>query len=84
MNLSSSPSKLKYKPNKKPEQKQVSCLAHSLTMKMNAICSSETLVDFQWTTWHYIPEDSIPDNQMMNISLFLWCLKVYSHYEKSS
>jgi hypothetical protein len=24
---------------------------------MEATCSSETSVDFQWTTWHYIPED---------------------------
>jgi hypothetical protein len=24
---------------------------------MEALCSSETSVDFQWTTWHYIPED---------------------------
>jgi hypothetical protein len=25
---------------------------------MEAICSSKMLVDFQQTTWHYIPEDS--------------------------
>jgi hypothetical protein len=24
---------------------------------MEAICSSETSVDTQWTTWRYIPED---------------------------
>jgi hypothetical protein len=36
---------------------QVSCLAYS-TMKMEAICSSETSVDFQRTTRRYIPEDS--------------------------
>jgi hypothetical protein len=29
---------------------------------MEAICSSETSVDFQWTTWRYIPEDSIIHN----------------------
>jgi hypothetical protein len=34
----------------------VSCLAYSSTLKMEATCSYETLVDFQWTTWHYIPE----------------------------
>jgi hypothetical protein len=26
------------------------------TLEMEAICSSETSVDTQWTTWHYIPE----------------------------
>jgi hypothetical protein len=35
----------------------VSCSAYS-TLKMQAICSSETSADFQRTTWHYIPEDS--------------------------
>jgi hypothetical protein len=35
----------------------VSCLAYSVTLKMEATCSSKTLVDFQRTTWHYIPED---------------------------
>jgi hypothetical protein len=30
---------------------------------MEAICFSETPVDFQRTTWHYIPEDSILHNR---------------------
>jgi hypothetical protein len=30
----------------------------SSTLKMETICSSETSVDFQQTTWRYIPEDS--------------------------
>jgi hypothetical protein len=30
----------------------------SLTLKMEAICFSEMLVDTQWTTQRYIPEDS--------------------------
>jgi hypothetical protein len=29
---------------------------------MEAICSFETLVDFQRTTWYYIPEDSTLHN----------------------
>jgi hypothetical protein len=29
---------------------------------MEAICSSETSVDFQQTTWRYIPEDNTLDN----------------------
>jgi hypothetical protein len=28
----------------------------STSLKMDAICSSETSVDTQWTTWRYIPE----------------------------
>jgi hypothetical protein len=37
----------------------VSCSAYSSTLKMEAICSSETSVDFQRTTLRYIPEDCI-------------------------
>jgi hypothetical protein len=33
----------------------VSCSAYSSTMKIEATCFSETSVDFQWTTRHYIP-----------------------------
>jgi hypothetical protein len=35
-----------------------SCSAYSSTLKMEAICSSETSVEFQPTTWRYIPEES--------------------------
>jgi hypothetical protein len=35
----------------------VSCSAHSLTLKMEATCYSETSVNFWQTTQHYIPED---------------------------
>jgi uncharacterized membrane protein len=34
----------------------VSYLAHPSTLKIEATCSSETSVDFQWTAWHYISE----------------------------
>jgi hypothetical protein len=34
----------------------VSCSAYSSIMKMEATCSSETLLDFQWTAWRNIPE----------------------------
>jgi hypothetical protein len=37
----------------------VSCSAYSLTLKMEATCSSETLVDFLWTTWHISQEIEI-------------------------
>jgi hypothetical protein len=36
----------------------VSWLPYSSTLKMEAICSSETSVDSEWTTQRYIPEDS--------------------------
>jgi hypothetical protein len=35
----------------------VPCSAYSVTLKMEAIYSSETSVYFQRTTWCYIPED---------------------------
>jgi hypothetical protein len=40
----------------------VSCLAYSLILKMEATCSSETSVDFQWTTQYYIPQDKTLHN----------------------
>jgi hypothetical protein len=33
------------------------CSAYSSTLKLEAICSSETSVDFQRTTRRYIPKD---------------------------
>jgi hypothetical protein len=36
-----------------------------LTLKMEVTCSSETLVDFQQTTQHYIPEDRILHNEIL-------------------
>jgi hypothetical protein len=35
----------------------VSCVAYSLTLKMEAIYFSEMVVDFHHITQHYIPED---------------------------
>jgi hypothetical protein len=35
-----------------------SCSVYSSTLKMEAICSSETSADIQWTTRRYIPEDN--------------------------
>lgn len=37
----------------------VACLIYSLTLKMEAVSSSATLVNFYWTTWCHIPEYSI-------------------------
>jgi hypothetical protein len=36
----------------------LSCSVYSSTLKMEAICSSETSVDFQRNTQRYIPEDN--------------------------
>jgi hypothetical protein len=33
-------------------------LTYSLTLKIEVICSSKMSVNFQWTTWYYIPEDN--------------------------
>jgi hypothetical protein len=38
---------------------QVSFLVYFSTLNMEAICSSETSVNFQQTTRHFIPEDNI-------------------------
>jgi hypothetical protein len=40
----------------------LSCSAYFSTLKMEAICSSVTLVDFQWATQRYIPQDSTLHN----------------------
>jgi hypothetical protein len=40
----------------------VSFPAYSSTLKKEAMCSSETMVDFQWTTRRYIPEDKTLHN----------------------
>jgi hypothetical protein len=34
------------------------CSVYSATIKVEAICSSETSADFQRTTWCNVPEDS--------------------------
>jgi hypothetical protein len=52
----------------------VSCLAYYSTLKLEAICSSRTSVDFQWPTQRYIPEDN---TLHFWISLFL----VFFQYE---
>jgi hypothetical protein len=55
----------KNKPSKKPLWKlclspaftQGFCLAYSSTPKTESTCCTETWVNFQRTTWRYIPED---------------------------
>jgi hypothetical protein len=40
----------------------VSCSSFSSTLKMEATCSFETSVDFQWTMHNHIPEGRTPHN----------------------
>jgi hypothetical protein len=40
----------------------ISCLTYSLTLKMGTIFSSETSVDFEWNTGHYISKDNPREN----------------------
>jgi hypothetical protein len=49
----------------------VSCLPYSSTPKMKAPCSPEMSVDFQWTTWHYVPEDRTL------LHIFSFCTKMW-------
>jgi hypothetical protein len=35
----------------------VSCLAYSTTLEIEVALYSETSIDFERTTWRYIPED---------------------------
>jgi hypothetical protein len=65
--------------------------AYSLTLKMEATYSSETSDDFQWTTWHYIPEDKTLHNHCcknlrsykVTFVLFFFTLKILWHDRKS-
>jgi hypothetical protein len=54
--------------------KLVSCLVHSLTLKMDTACSSETSPDCQQTTWCYIAEDGTLHNHHFEK------IKSYIHY----
>jgi hypothetical protein len=50
----------------------VSCLVYSSIQKMEAICSSETSVVFQRTTWRYIPEDrTLRNHRCENLNSYL-------------
>jgi hypothetical protein len=43
----------------------------SSSLKMEVTCSSETSVDFQWTTWCYIPEERILQLFAIHLSFVL-------------
>jgi hypothetical protein len=66
----------------------VSCSAYSSTLKMLAICSSETVIDFQRTTRRYIPEESILllfSSAVLNrLDPFHWCDLVVDKWDVRS
>jgi hypothetical protein len=71
-------SRSKKKPQKK-NQHEADCLAYSSTLKMEAACSSETSVDFRHTTWCYITEGTLfNNNEVIQFMLmrFLGCYAV--------
>jgi hypothetical protein len=57
----------------------VSGSAYFLTLNLEAMCSCETSVDTQWTTWHYSPEDGTP--QILHLKYNL--LDIYQSKKKS-
>jgi hypothetical protein len=57
-----------------------SCLAYSSTMKMVAIYSSETPVDFQRSTQHYVPEVRTLHNTDVRTSDPTCCVYMYVGY----
>jgi hypothetical protein len=52
-----------------------SCLCYSSTQKMEAACSTKTLVDFQQTAYRYIPED----RTLRDVILFQGMLGYHVH-----
>jgi hypothetical protein len=55
-----------------PAFKQVSCLAYSSTLNVEARCSSETSVDFQRITWRYMQENRTLNHCSYSDSFLYW------------
>jgi hypothetical protein len=49
----------------------VSCLAYFLTLKMEATYSTETSVDFQWTTQRYFAENNAMNAFNVNVTVMV-------------
>jgi hypothetical protein len=60
-----------------------SCSAYSSTLKMEAICSSETSVHFQRTIQRYIPENSTLQSQVQFIAFTKYLEIQYSYRNMS-
>jgi hypothetical protein len=61
----------------------VSCSAYSLSLKMKVICSFEASVDFQQTTWNFIPKDRSVlciNPYFHNICVFHLYIMAYNFY----
>jgi hypothetical protein len=58
----------------------------SSTLKMEGICSSETSVDAQRTTWRYIPEvDTLHNIRCENLKSYKYCFFLrYLRWETAS
>lgn len=57
----------------------VSCLTYSLTLRVEVVSSSQMLVDFYWTIWHYIQKDCmfnfsfvVTNKQKLTWRNFMW------------
>jgi hypothetical protein len=58
----------------------ISCSAYSSTLKIEAICSSETSFDFQGTTQRYIPDDRSLVLILFSCSTLTSTLKEWENY----
>jgi hypothetical protein len=58
----------------------LSCLDYSSTLKMEATCSSETLVDFEQTTQPYIPKGITLQNYYCSYHLYCSCIYLFISY----
>jgi hypothetical protein len=56
----------------------VACFVYALALKMEAVRSSETSMNFNWTTWCHIPES----NTLNTGSVFGLCPRADVHHVK--
>jgi hypothetical protein len=49
--------------------------AYSSTLKMEAICSAKTSVEFQWATQRYITDDSTLQIKMLGMFILMCVMK---------
>lgn len=48
----------------------VTCLVYSSALKLEALCSSQTSVNFCWTIWWHFPEDTILHLQTLSFTYY--------------
>jgi hypothetical protein len=54
-------------------------LPPSSTLEMEVVCSSETLVDIQQSTWCYSPEDTLHNHHCENVKFYIFVI-MFSPY----